>query len=500
MTASVNPATQGLAEFHEISNPFNLPMNKLNRPSAELIEKLSAIVGEPYGLRDPQAQAPYLTEWRDKYFGKTALVLRPGSAGEISEILKLANEARVGIVPQGGNTGLVGGQIPFESGDEIVLSTQRLNKVREVNAAGGYMVVEAGVTLAEAQLAAEDAGALFPLSLGSQGSCRIGGNLASNAGGVQVLSYGNARDLTLGIEVVLADGRIWDGLRALKKDNTGYDLKDLFVGSEGTLGVIAAAVLKLYPVPAETTTAFAALGDLEAVLRLFEESRAVAGQGLTAFEFMAGWCLDTVAAHMPGNRKPLEGNAGWYVLLEISSGVADGSAQRIMERVLGDALERGMAKDAVIAASLNQANQLWKLREDLSEAQKYAGGSIKHDISVPVAKIPEFVRRGADVVEGVVPGARPFIFGHFGDGNVHYNVAQPEGSDKAAYLSKWEEMSDAVHALVADMGGSISAEHGIGRMKREALTRFRSKTELDMMRAIKAALDPNGILNPGKLI
>ncbi|KUO56455.1 MAG: hydroxyacid dehydrogenase [Alphaproteobacteria bacterium BRH_c36] len=475
-------------------------MTKLNHPTAALIDTLSAIVGERYAVRDPQAQAPYLSEWRDKYFGKTSLVLRPGTAREVSQIIKSANDARVGIVPQGGNTGLVGGQIPFESGHEIVVSLERLNRVRHVDAAGGSMVVEAGVTLSDVQKAADEAGALFPLSLGSEGSCRIGGNLASNAGGVQVLAYGNARDLTLGLEVVLADGRIWDGLRALKKDNTGYDLKQLFVGSEGTLGIITAAVLKLFAKPAEHATALVAVGDLDATLALFERAREVAGTSLTAFEFLSGWGLDTVAANMPGARKPLDASSPWYVLMEISSGVADGAAQSAMERIFSAALEKGWANDAVLAASLDQSQQLWKLREDLSEAQKYVGGSIKHDISVPVARIPEFVRRAADVVEGVCPGARPFIFGHFGDGNVHYNVAQPEAMDKAAYLSNWDVMNDAVHALVASMDGSISAEHGIGRMKREALTRFRSKTELDMMRAIKAAFDPNGILNPGKVL
>lgn len=475
-------------------------MTKLNHPTAGLIDALTAIVGERYALRQPEEQAPYLMEWRDKYFGKTPVVLRPGNAQEVSAILKLANEAHVGIVPQGGNTGLVGGQIPFESGDEIVVSLERLNKVRDVDAAGGYMVAEAGVTLADVQMAADEKGALFPLSLGSEGSCRIGGNLASNAGGVQVLAYGNARDLTLGLEVVLADGRIWNGLRALKKDNTGYDLKQLFIGSEGTLGIITAAVLKLHPKPAEHATALVAVGDLDATLHLFERAREAAGTNLTAFEFLSGWGLETVTTHMPGNRKPLDGSSPWYVLIEISSGIADGSAQGVMERILGEALEQGWASDAVLAASLEQSHQIWKLREDLSEAQKFVGGSIKHDISVPVAEIPEFVRRGADVVEGVCPGARPFIFGHFGDGNVHYNVAQPQAMDKSAYLDLWDEMSEAVHALVADMGGSISAEHGIGRMKREALTRFRSKTELDMMRAVKAAFDPNGILNPGKVL
>jgi len=449
---------------------------------------------------DPEQQSPYLHEWRERYVGKTPLVLRPESAEEIAEILKLANEARIGVVPQGGNTGLVGGQIPFEAGDEIIVSIERLNGVRQVDVGGGYMIVEAGVTLAEAQAVAEEAGALFPLSLASEGSCRIGGNLASNAGGVQVLAYGNARDLTLGLEVVLADGRIWDGLRALKKDNTGYDLRHLFVGSEGTLGIITAAVLKLFPRPAETATAFAALPDLRQAQRLFEDARAVAGTNLTAFEFMSGWCLDIVTTHMPGTRRPLESDAPWYVLLEISSGSAGGTAEAMMEQLLSTALESGGVADAVVAASLDQARQLWKLREDISEAQKFEGGSIKHDISVPVAAIPDFVRRAGEVVEACCPGVRPVVFGHFGDGNVHYNVAQPVGMDKDGYLVLWEEMNDAVHALVTEMGGSISAEHGIGRMKRDALARYRSAVELDMMRSVKTALDPRGILNPGKVI
>ncbi|MCH9806955.1 MAG: FAD-binding oxidoreductase [Alphaproteobacteria bacterium] len=475
-------------------------MTQLNPPTPELVAKLTAIVGEAHAFTDASDQAPYLTEWREKYVGRTPLVLRPGSAAEISEILKLANEARVGVVPQGGNTGLVGGQIPFESGEEIVISTERLNRVRHVDAAGGYMLVEAGVTLADVQNAAEEAGALFPLSLASEGSCRIGGNLASNAGGVQVLAFGNTRDLTLGVEVVLADGRIFEGLRALKKDNTGYDLKHLFVGSEGTLGIITAAVLKLFPRPVETATAFVAVRDLDAMLELFRGARAVAGTNLTAFEFMSGWCLDIVTSHVPGLRRPLEGDAPWYVLLEISSGSADGAAEAMMEGALSEAFESGAISDAAIAASIDHAQQLWRLREDLSEAQKFEGGSIKHDISVPVAAIPEFVTRAGEVVEAVCAGARPVVFGHFGDGNVHYNVTQPAAMEKAAYLAQWEEMNDAVHALVADMDGSISAEHGIGRMKREALARFRSETELDMMRAVKAALDPNGILNPGKVL
>lgn len=499
MQLAAGPIAERCQSFE--SEPYiEHPMSKLNHPTPDLVAKLRAIVGAQYALTDPEQQLPYLREWREKYFGKTPVVLRPGSVQEVAEVLKVANEARIGVVPQGGNTGLVGGQIPFEAGDEIVVSTERLNQIRRVDVAGGYMVVEAGLTLADVQAAALEVGALFPLSLASEGSCRIGGNLAANAGGVQVLAYGNARDLTLGLEVVLADGRIWDGLRALKKDNTGYDLKHLFIGSEGTLGIITAAVLKLFPKPVETTTAFAALPDLKSVQRLFEGARAGAGTSLTAFEFMSGWCLDIVTTHMPGTRRPLEGEASWYVLLEISKGTSDGAAEATIEQLLSDALESGDVLDAVVAASLDQARQLWKLREDMPEAQKFEGGSIKHDISVPLAAIPDFVRRAGDVVHSVCPGVRPAVFGHFGDGNLHYNVTQPVDMDKARYLELWDEMNEAVHALVAEMDGSISAEHGIGRMKREALARFRSTVELDMMRAVKAVLDPRGILNPGKVI
>lgn len=472
----------------------------LNRPTEDVLARFADVVGPDQALRSPEDQARYLTEWRDLYVGRTPVVLRPGSVEEVSKILSIANDARVAVVPQGGNTGLVGAQIPFESGDEIVVSLERLNKVRKVDPAAGYMVVEAGVVLAEVQAAAEEAGALFPLSLGAEGTCRIGGNLASNAGGVQVLSYGNTRDLTLGLEVVLPDGRIWDGLRALKKDNTGYDLKHLFIGSEGTLGIITAAVLKLFPRPVEKATAFVALGGLDAAQTLFERARKAAGTNLTAFEFMAGWCVDVVVKHMPGNRRPLEADAPWYVLVEVSSGQSDGMAQATLQSILEGGFEDGVVVDAALAETLDQTARLWKLREDMSEAQKFEGGSIKHDISVPVASIPEYVRRAEEVVQSVCKGARPFVFGHYGDGNLHYNVMQPGGMDKQAYLDMWDMMSEAVHDLVVSMGGSISAEHGIGRMKKDGLAKYRSSVELDMMRAVRKALDPNGILNPGKLV
>ena len=472
----------------------------LNAPSPGTLARLEAVVGPNFALRDPADQAPYLHEWRDQYIGRTAMVLRPSSTREVAAVMEIAHQERIAIVPQGGNTGLVGGQIPFEHGHEIVLSLSRLNAIRSVDNAGRHMIVEAGTTLQAAQDAAERAGALFPLSLASQGSCQIGGVLASNAGGVQVLAYGNARQLALGLEVVLADGRILEGLRTLKKDNTGYDLRDLFIGSEGTLGIITAAALKLYPRPLETATAFAALTSIDDVAALFANAEQAAGQSLTAFEFISDLGLSMVLDHIPGTRFPLARRAPWYVLLELSSSRADGSTQARMETLLSEASESSQLVDAAIAQGLTQAHAFWKLRESLSEAQKPAGGSIKHDISVPIEAIPRFLAEAAAVVQTVCPRARPVPFGHFGDGNVHYNVSQPIGADKAAFLAQWTALSNAIHALVLDHGGSISAEHGIGRLKREALANTKSPVELAVMRAIKIVLDPHGILNPGKVL
>ncbi len=481
-----------------MSRPADIP--PLNAPTPELITRFIDIVGPAQALVDPAAQAPYLREWRDRYVGTTPLVLRPGSVNDVSRILALANEARVGIVPQAGNTGLVGGQIPFEDGRDIVLSVASLNKIRHIDPSGHSMVAEAGVTLANVQQAAESAGRLFPLSLAAEGSCQIGGNLATNAGGVNVLAYGNARALALGLEVVLAGGRVWSSLKTLKKDNTGYDLKDLFIGSEGTLGIITAAALKLYARPAEKATAFAALTDIDYVLELFKRAEAVAGSHLTAFEFICANGVDIAVRHVEGVRSPFPEIPSWSVLLEISSHEANGRAAETLERLLSDAIESEIVADAVIAQSLRQAKDFWRLREEMSDAQKHEGGSIKHDVSVSPSRMPEFIRRADALIEKVCPGARPIPFGHFGDGNVHYNVTQPAGMDKAAYLARWEEIAAAVHALVVEMDGSISAEHGIGRMKRAELRQFKSEVEMDMMRAVKNALDPNGILNPGKVV
>lgn len=472
----------------------------LNPPSAEVIARFVEIVGAPYAMTDPADQVAYLKEWRDLYTGKTPVVLRPGSTAEVAAIMAVAHEAGVAIVPQGGNTGLVGGQIPFEAGTEVVLSLGRLNKIRHVDATGTYMVAEAGVTLLAAQQAAEAAGRLFPLSLASEGSCQIGGVMASNAGGVGVLAYGNARNLALGLEVVLADGRVIEGLRALKKDNTGYDLRDLFIGSEGTLGIITAVSLKLFPRPAEKATAFVALQTIEDVGALFALAEKAAGSSLTAFEFLSDLGLQMVLDYTAGARSPFGDKHPWYVLMEVSGGRADGSSSAMLEEFLGEAVEAGVVADATLAQSLAQAAALWRLREHLSEAQKPYGGSIKHDISVPISRVPEFIRAAAPIVERVCPGARPVPFGHFGDGNVHYNVTQPEGADRAAYIAAWHTMSDPVHALVVSMGGSISAEHGIGRLKRDDLAAVKSVVEMDVMRAIKRALDPKGVLNPGKVV
>lgn len=470
-------------------------------PSPEAIERLIAVVGPDHALTSPEDQQAYLREWRGRYIGRTPLVLRPGTTEEVAAIMAIANTERIAIVVQGGNTGLVGGQIPSETGTEVILSTGRLRRIRDLNADAGHITVEAGVTLAEVQAAAAAADRLFPLSLASEGTCTIGGNLATNAGGVGVLAYGSARQLVLGLEVVLADGRVWNGLRALKKDNTGYDLKQLFIGSEGTLGIITAAVLKLMPAAATKATAFVALPHLEAALKFFRAAERAAGTSLTAFEFISRPALDVVLRHIEGARAPFADHLHpWHVLLEISATSPTVEPDELMQSLLAEALESGLIADAAIAGSIGQAHELWRLRESISEAQLHEGGSIKHDISVPIARIPEFVERAASVVEAICPGSRPIVFGHFGDGNIHYNVSQPLQMNKQAYLALWEPMNEAVHALVTEFGGSISAEHGIGRMKRDALARLRDPVELDLMRQLKRTLDPRGILNPGKLL
>ena len=474
--------------------------NKRTKPSAQLLDRFSGIVGAPNAIRDTAQMDAYLIELRHRYVGKTPLVLRPGSTQEVSDILKLAHETGTAIVPQGGNTGLVGGQIPFESGEEIVVALARMNAIRAIDPEGNTMTLDAGVILQQAQRAADQVGRLFPLSLASEGSCQIGGNLATNAGGTAMLAYGNARDMVLGLEVVLADGRIWDGLRVLRKDNTGYDLKNLFIGSEGTLGIITGAVLKLFPRPEERATAIAGLASVEDAARFFSLARHAAGGELTAFEIMPRFGIELVLKHGHQVRDPLERAHDWYVLIEISGREATGASNACLEGLLGDALEEKIVGDAALASSLAQRDDFWRLREVMPEVQGLEGGSIKHDVSVPIARVAEFINRANDLVQVMVPGARPVPFGHYGDGNIHYNVSQPVAMDKIAFLAQWDAVAAGVHEIVLDLDGSISAEHGIGRMKRDILQRIKSEVELDMMRDIKAVFDPQGILNPGKLL
>ncbi len=465
-----------------------------------LLSAFAAIVGPANALTAPADTAPYTQEWRGLWHGRTPLVLRPCTTAEVSAIMALAHETRTPIVPQSGNTGLVGAQVPDETGKEVVLSLARMNAIRAIDPEGYTITAEAGVTLRNVQLAADAAGRLYPLSLASEGSCMVGGNLSTNAGGIQVLAYGNARDMVLGLEVVLADGRVWNGLRSLRKDNTGYDLKHLFIGAEGTLGVITAAVLKLWPAPHEKATAFVGLASPETALALFERMRSASGPALTAFELMPRLAIDFVTRHFPQHRDPLAGRHAWYVLMELSGFSDDGATRALAERELGLALDVGEVEDVALAETLAQSKAFWAMREDLSETQKFEGGSIKHDVSVPIRALPELISRGNQALEAVMPGIRPLPFGHFGDGNLHYNTSQPVGMDKAEYLARSDEISAVVYGLVRELGGSISAEHGIGRLKREMLREVKSPLEIEMMQKVKTAFDPKAILSPGRVL
>jgi D-lactate dehydrogenase (cytochrome) len=425
------------------------------------------------------------------------MVLRPATTAQVAEILKLANATATPIVPQGGNTGLVGGQVPLHN--EIILSLTRLDHIREVDPTSNTMTCEAGVTLQSARAAAAEVDRLYPQLLPSEGTCTIGGNLSTNAGGTAALAHGIARSHALGLEVVLADGRILHGLNKLKKDNTGYDLKDLFIGAEGTLGIITAAVLRLVPRPRSVETAFAAVPSPEAALALLTIAADSAGSGVTSYELMPRAGLEIVLQFTAGCRDPLTAPHPWYVLVELSSQARSG-LRDVMEDVLAQGAERGFVLDAAIADSLEQAKAFWRLREMMGEAQRHAGGSIKHDVSVPVAAVPAFLKDAAAAVTALMPGARPLPFGHLGDGNIHYNVSQPLGADKAAYLKRWDEMNAAVFAVVKTYGGSISAEHGVGVLKRDLLPSVKDPVALELMRGLKRMLDPKGILNPGKVL
>ncbi|HAD26581.1 MAG TPA: hydroxyacid dehydrogenase [Alphaproteobacteria bacterium] len=463
------------------------------------LDAIRAAVG-PGGFSDTPADiAPFLREHRGLYQGETALFVQPASTEAVAKVVSICAQAKIAIVPQGGNTGLVGGQIPFPGDHAILLNLSRMNKVRALDPDNDTITVEAGCTLAALQQAAEAADRLFPLSLASEGSCQIGGNISTNAGGNAVLRYGNMRDLVLGIEAVLPDGRIWNGLRGLRKDNTGYDLKQLFIGGEGTLGIVTAAVCKLFPRPRTVATALVAVPDVAAAVSLFGRLKQTSGDRLTAFELIPRIGIDFVTRHIPGARDPLTKAVDWYVLAELSSAGEEDLRHRL-EAALATALEEGLASDAAIAESGAQASALWALRENLSDVQKLEGGSIKHDISVPISAIPAFITEASKAVTAALPGIRPVPFGHIGDGNVHFNLSQPPAMDRDAFLDRWAEFNRIVHDIAAGLGGSISAEHGLGFMKRDEITHYKSAVEIDMMRAVKRALDPQNIMNPGKLV
>jgi FAD/FMN-containing dehydrogenase len=465
-----------------------------------LLDRLRALVGPTQVLTDAADTAPYLTDWRKRYHGRALAVVRPASTAEVAAVVRACGEAGAPIVAQGGNTGLAGGATPDASGNAIVLSLRRLNRVRSVDAANHTITVEAGCLLQQVQEAARAHERLFALSLAAEGSATIGGNLATNAGGTQVLRYGNARDLALGLEVVLADGAIWDGLRALRKDNSGYDLKQLFIGSEGTLGVITAATLKLHPLPRARLTATAAVVSLPAAVALLERAQAMAGATLTGCELMSAECLRRLAREMPQVRQPLPLSAPWSVLLELSDHEDEAHAASVLERLLAAAIDAGEAVDAVVARSVEQARALWQVRESIPEAQARAGGNVKHDIAVPLSALAGFVAATDHALRQRFDWIEPVVFGHLGDGNLHYNMAVRDGLPAALAFEHEAEINRIVHDAVAAAGGSISAEHGIGQLKREQIRRYKSEVELALMRALKQALDPRGLMNPGKLL
>jgi D-lactate dehydrogenase (cytochrome) len=466
--------------------------------SARFLDDIRAAVGPSGWTTEAAALAPMLAEERGNFRGTCAIAVWPASTEEVAQVVRLCAKAKVAVTPQGGNTGLAGGAVPAGG---VLLSLKKLRRVRAVDPLNFSMVAEAGCVLADAQAAAEDAGALFPLSLAAEGSCTIGGNISTNAGGVHVLRYGTMRDLVLGIEAVLPDGRVWDGLRGLRKDNTGYDLKQLFIGAEGTLGVVTAATLKLFPRLKARAIAFVALPSADAALALFALFRDQAGEALTAFEFANRTALEFVLRHIPDVRDPFAQAHPWYALAELASPRLEAvSLSRALESALAAAAEAGIAADAVIAQSEAQGAALWKLRESMSEAQKPEGASLKHDVSVPVARIPEFVARASALAEAMIPGVRVCAFGHMGDGNVHFNLSQPAGMDRDRFGAMRERINAAIHDLVQEQGGSFSAEHGIGKLRLKDMDRYKEDVELDLMRAVKAALDPKGIMNPGKVL
>lgn len=465
--------------------------------SGALLERLRQRLGAGHVLTDPFEIAPWCTDWRGRYTGQPLCVVRPADTDEVAAVVRACADAGVAIVPQGGNTGLCGGATPI--GGEVLLSLARLDRVREIDPGNNTVTVDAGCTLASVQAAAVAAGRLFPLSLAAEGTATIGGNLATNAGGVQVLRYGNARDLCLGLEVVLPDGRIWDGLSGLRKNNTGYDLKQLFIGAEGTLGLITAAVLKLFPQPIFTATAWVAVPDPAAAVALLSQLREKVGDRVTAFELIGRSALDLVLEHIPDSRDPLAGAPRWQVLIELADAM-ECDLVGALERTLAAGIEAGHASDAAIAQTQAQAATLWALRENIPEAQKIEGLSIKHDIAVPVSRLPEFIARADAALATAFPGVRIVCFGHLGDGNLHYNQSKPAAQDNAAFIAQTAAVNRVVHDLAHALSGSISAEHGLGQLKRAEILRYKSGVEMDLMHAVKQALDPHNRMNPGKLL
>jgi FAD/FMN-containing dehydrogenase len=466
----------------------------------DFLAQCRSIIGAAYVLDAPADMAPFLTDQRGRFTAKALAVLRPGSVDQVAALVRACAEHRVALVPQGGNTGLVLGSVPDASGAQVVLSLARLNSIRHIDPVNRTMTVDAGCILQQIQQAAAAEDCLFPLSLAAEGSCTIGGNLATNAGGTAVLRYGNTRELCLGLEVVTPQGEIWSGLRGLRKDNTGYDLRDLFIGAEGTLGIITGAVLKLYPQPKASITALAALPSPAHALQLLVLMQDHCGSSLTGFELMSRYCLELVAEQFPQLPKPFAAPHPQYVLLELSSSESEQHAVGLLEHAIGAALERGVIEDAVVASSVAQSVGLWQLREHIPLAQARAGKNIKHDVSLPVSRIADFIAVTGPQLDAAFPGCQLVCFGHLGDGNLHYNVAPPAGISNEDFLLSQDKVNRVVHDSVVSFGGSISAEHGIGALKRDELARYKSAVELNMMRAIKAALDPLGIMNPGKIL
>lgn len=484
-------SVNNMSQTKQVDSASHYPM--------DAIARIKQIVGDDGWLSSPDDAAPYLSEQRGLYFGKTYLVVRPRSTEEISEVIAECAKAGIAVIPQGGNTGLCGGAVPPENGRNIVLSLSRMRNVRSIDSENFTVVVDAGCVLADIQQVADQHDRFFPLSLGAEGSCQIGGNLSTNAGGMQVLRYGNMRELTLGLEVVLADGRILDLLRGLRKDNTGYDLKHLFIGAEGTLGIITGATLRLYPKPVSVATAYVSLNSLDSVIALLNLARKESGDQMTVFEFMPRFGVDIAVRNIPDVRDPLPGEIQWYVLMELSSSVNDGHLDSVLESLLGVALESGVVVDAVIATSETQRASMWRIREAIVQAQKFEGASIKFDVSVPVSSIPIFVAQAIASCLEAMPSVRPLAFGHCGDGNVHFNLAAPINDDGS--FADWTSIFNTIiFDLVTAHNGSISAEHGIGKSKRDALGIYKSFTEIDVMRRIKIALDPLNLMNPDKVI